>query len=145
MENPHPRGFYTSSLTSPTVPPRSHPRRDSPTFTARSISDDTWIRSKTLLHVLIQQRRVWIFWNGRYRVFAGALDLRLLGRSTTWNAASVGLCRVQLGGRSFLSASALSTLPRTHARSQTAVGESLVRLDTSESLDRVWIMLHEIN
>jgi len=99
-----------------TLPPPGHPRRDSPGFTTHSISNDARAGSKTLLHILIQQQRVGIFWNGRYRVFACAVGIRFLGRSKTWNAAFVGLCRVQFGSRSFPGAPAVPALPRTHAR-----------------------------
>ena len=69
-----------------TLPSPGHSRRDSPTFATHSISKDTRLGSKTLLHLLIQQQRVGIFWDGRYRVFACAMAIRVLGGSKTWNA-----------------------------------------------------------
>ena len=72
---------------------------------------DSRIRSKTLLHLLVQQQRVRILWDGCYRVFGRALDIRLLRGSTTWNEASVDLCCEQFGSRSFFSAASVSAVP----------------------------------
>ena len=64
---------------------------DSPAFTVDSISKGTRVRSKTLLHIIIQQQCVWILRDGRYRVLGCALDIRCFRGSKSSNEATVNL------------------------------------------------------
>ena len=62
-----------------------------PAFTANSISNETRIGSKTLLHTSFQQQRVWIFWDGCHCLVRCVVAVRLLRGAKTWNEAAVGI------------------------------------------------------